>query len=149
MTMNFLFKFNNVCVIICFLAKLLTLTVLFSTAVYAEVVTEPLILAILFFTPLVLAFYSDFLTNLLVLGSFFSNSVLSKLYLVFKENPPVSILFTLATNLSYTVFLTTSFFTTLLNLLKSRETDTNLLISNLSTSVFVLPKFVFSAKLKV
>ena len=57
------------------------------------------------------------------------------------------ILFTLANNLSYTVFLTTSFFTTLLNLLKT-GTGTNLTISNLPTSVFKLAKFVFSAKLK-
>ena len=56
----------------------------------------------------------------------------------------VSILFTLATNLSYTVFLTTSFFT------KSKSTGTgaNLSISNLSTSAFRLAKFVFNAKLE-
>ena len=59
------------------------------------------------------------------------------------------ILFTLATSLSYTVFLTTSFFTTSLNLLKSTGTGTNLSISNLSTSVFKLAKFDFNAKLEV
>ena len=58
-------------------------------------------------------------------------------------------LFTLATNLSYTAFLTASFFTTLLNLLKSVRTGTNLLMSNLSTSVFKLAKFVFNEKLEV
>ena len=56
-------------------------------------------------------------------------------------------LFTLATNLSYTVFLTTSFFTTLLSFAKSLGTCVNLSISNLSTSVFKLAKFHFSAKL--
>ena len=56
-------------------------------------------------------------------------------------------LFTLATNLSYTVFLTTSFFTTLLSFAKSLGTGVNLSISSLSTSVFKLPKFDFSAKL--
>ena len=56
-------------------------------------------------------------------------------------------LFTLATNLSYTVFLTTSFFTASLSLLKSTGTGANLSISNLSTSVFKLAKFDFSAKL--
>ena len=66
-------------------------------------------------------------------------------YLVFKTNPLVSILLTL----SYKVFLTTSFFTTTLNLLKSTGTGTNLSISNLFTSVFKLPKFYFSAKLEV
>ena len=58
-------------------------------------------------------------------------------------------LFTLATNLSYTVFLTTSFFTTSLSLLKSTGTGTNLSMSNLSTSVFKLAKFVYNAKLEV
>ena len=58
-------------------------------------------------------------------------------------------LFTLATNLSFTVFLTTSFLLTSLNLLKSAGTGTNLLISSLSTSVFRLAKCVFSAKLEV
>ena len=57
-------------------------------------------------------------------------------------------LFTLATNLSYTVFLTTSFFTTLLSLLKSVGTGANLSISNLSTSVSKVAKFVFNAKLE-
>ena len=53
-------------------------------------------------------------------------------------------LFTFATNLSYTVFLTTSFFTTSLSLLKSTGAGANLSISSLSTSVFKL-----SAKLEV
>ena len=78
----------------------------------------------------------------------FSNSDLSISYLVLKRKSLVSIAFTLATNLSYTVFLTTSFFTTLLNLLKSLGTGTNLSMSNLSTSVFKLAKFVFNAKLE-
>ena len=58
-------------------------------------------------------------------------------------------LFTLATNLSCSVFLTTSFFATSLSLLKSTGTGTNLSISNLSTSAFKLAKFVFNAKLEV
>ena len=57
----------------------------------------------------------------------------------------LTILFTLATNLSFTVF---SFLLTSLNLLKSAGTGTNLLISSLSTSVFRLAKCVFSAKLE-
>ena len=79
----------------------------------------------------------------------FSNSYVSVSYLVFRTNPLVSILFTLATNLSYTVFLTTSLFATLLNLLKSVGTGANLSMSNLSTSVYKLAKFVFNAKLEV
>ena len=54
-------------------------------------------------------------------------------YSVFKTNPLVSILFTLVTNLSYAVFLTTSFFTTSLSLLKLTGIGINLSISNLST----------------
>ena len=55
---------------------------------------------------------------------------------------------TLAANLSYRA-LTTSFFTTSLSLLKSARTGANLLMSNLSISVFRLAKFVFSVKLEV
>ena len=43
---------------------------------------------------------------------------------------------TFVTNLLYSVFLTTSFFTTLLNLAKSLGTGVNVSISNLSTSLF-------------
>ena len=64
-----------------------------------------------------------------------SNSDLSVSYLVFQTNLLVSILFTLATNLSYTAFLTTSFSTTSLSLPKSTGTMTNLSTSNSSTSV--------------
>ena len=56
---------------------------------------------------------------------------------------------TFSTNLSYTAFLTTSLLTTSLNLLKSTGTVTNLSISNTSTSVFKLTKFVFNAKPEV
>ena len=62
-------------------------------------------------------------------------------YLVSKTNPVVSILSTFVTNLSYTVFITTSFFTTLLSLAKSLGTGTNFAMSNLSTSVFKLARF--------
>ena len=61
----------------------------------------------------------------------------------------LSILFTLVTNLSFAVFLTTSFFTTSLSLIKSIGTGINLSMSNLSTSVFRLAKFVFNAKVDV
>ena len=68
-------------------------------------------------------------------------------YLVFKTNPLVSMLFTLATNLSHVIFLTGSFFTTSLCLIKSTGAGANLSISNLSTSAFKLAKFSFNAKL--
>ena len=56
-------------------------------------------------------------------------------------------LFTLETNLLYSDFLTTFFFTTLLSLSKSLGAGVNLSISDLSTSVFKLGKFGISAKL--
>ena len=70
-------------------------------------------------------------------------------YLVFKTKSLVSILFTFVASLSCTVFLTTSFLTKSSNLLQSSGTGANLSMSNLSTSVFRLAKFVFSAKLEV
>ena len=51
------------------------------------------------------------------------------------------------TNLLCSVFLTTTFLTTLLNLAKSTGTVFNLPASILSTSVFKLAKFDFIAKL--
>ena len=66
----------------------------------------------------------------------------------FKKSPVVSMLLTLAINLSYKVFLTTSFFTTLLSFAKLLGTGVNLSISNLSTSVFKPAKFDFSANLQ-
>ena len=56
-------------------------------------------------------------------------------------------LFTFAANLSDRVFLTKSFFTTSLSLLELTGPGINLSMSSLSTSVFKLAKFVFSAKL--
>ena len=54
----------------------------------------------------------------------------------------------LATNLSYSFFFTTLFFTTD-NLLKYKGTGTNLSISSLSTLVFRLAKFDFSPKVLI
>ena len=58
-------------------------------------------------------------------------------------------LFTFAANLSYRAFLTTSFLTTSLNLLKSTGTGANLSMYSLSISVFRPAKFVFSTNLEV
>ena len=80
---------------------------------------------------------------------FFSKSDLPVPYLVFKTNQLTSKLFTLETNLSYLVFLTTSFFTTSLSLPKSTGTDTNLSLSNLSISAFKLAKSDFAASVDV
>ena len=131
-----------------------------------------LILGILPSISEILAFKPVFLTKLIVSGILFSTAANSLLvaggsvfnkpiasfalffasdlsisYVVFKTNFVVSMLSTFVTNLSYKVFLTTTFLTTLLSLAKSLETSANLSISNLSTSVFRLAKFGFSAKL--
>ena len=68
---------------------------------------------------------------------------------VFKTNALVSILFIFVTNLSCTVFLTTSLFTTLLGLHKSTGTVFDLSTSILSTSAFNLGNFHFDARLDV
>ena len=56
---------------------------------------------------------------------------------------------TLETNLLYSTFFTTSFFTTLLSLAKLSETGVNFGSSNLSISAFKLAKFVFDAKVLI
>ena len=86
------------------LTKLLTLGILFSTAVNAVFVAKLLISGILPSISVILVLQSVFLTRPLVPGILFSNSDLSASYLVFKTNPLVSMLSTLATNLLYTVF---------------------------------------------
>ena len=132
---KFIFNINNFNIIVCFLTRLLTLGILFSIAVNA-----------VFLAKLLISGINKKLTRPLVSGILFSNSVLSVLYLVLNTKSLVSILFTFSTNLLYTSFLTTSFFITSLNLLKSTGISINLWISNLSSSVFRLAKLVFSAK---
>ena len=115
MITNFFFNFTNFCIAVCFLfTKLLTSGILFSTAVNAKLVATSVILGILPSISVILAFKSVFLARSLVSGIFLSESLilfskfdLSVSYVVFKTNPVVSMLFTLATNLSYSVFLTT------------------------------------------
>ena len=107
--------FNLASKSVCF-TELLTYGILFSTTVNAELVPRPAILGILPSILVILAFKSAFFANSLVSGIllspsliFFSKSDLSVSYVVFKTNPVVSMLFTLATTLSYTVFLIASF----------------------------------------
>ena len=104
---NFLFNICYFCVIVCFLTKLLTSGILFSTAVNAELVAKLAILGILFSTSVILEFKSVFLAKsllsrvfLFVSLIFFSKSYLSVSYVVFKTNRVVSVLSTFATNLS-------------------------------------------------
>ena len=119
--------------------------ILLSATVNAELVAKPLMLGILFYTSVILELKSTFTTKFLTAGilfsaasnssslatplpcfSIFSIFELSASYLVFKTNPLVSILSIFVTNLLYSVFLTTSFFTASLSLLKSIGTERRL-----------------------
>ena len=82
MITNLLFSFTNLyCV---FLTKLLTFGILFSTAVNAELVGNPVILGILFSISVILAFKSVFfLARSHVLGIFFSASLIVFLILIY------------------------------------------------------------------
>ena len=100
--------------------------ILFSTVFNAVFVPKLLVSGILFSTVV----NPVFVARLLVSGILFSNSNLSVSYLVFNTKSLVSILSPFATNLLYAAFLTTSFFTTLDNLLKSAGIGTNLSICN-------------------
>ena len=89
-----------------FLAKLLTFGILFSTAVNAELVANPVILGISFSSSVILAFKCVFLARSIVLGiffsaslNFFSRSDLPVSYLVFKTNSVASMLSTFVTYL--------------------------------------------------
>ena len=95
------FNLSNFCGIICFLTKLLTLGILFFNFIFDAVFVAKLLTSGILFPNSVRFIFS---TKSVTLGIFFSNSVLSVWYLVFKTNAPVSILFTFAANLSYTVF---------------------------------------------
>ena len=95
-----------------FLTRLLILGFLFSTAVNAEVGAKPVRLGISFLTS------SIFVLRLLLVAKLLISAILSSIFFVLT---------------SYSVFLTTSFLTTSLNLLKSVGTGVNLSISSLST----------------
>ena len=86
-----------------FLTRLLILGILFSTVVNSVFVAK-LLAGILPSISAILASQLVFLTRLQVSGILFSNSDLSVSCLVFKTNPLASILFTLPTNLAYSVF---------------------------------------------
>ena len=57
---DFTLNFTNFCVVVCFLTKLLTFGILFSTAVNAELVAKLLILGILPSTSVILELKSVF-----------------------------------------------------------------------------------------
>ena len=100
---------------------MLTFGILLSTTVNAKVVAKPLILGISVLTSFI------FVLKIVLVAKLVISGILS------------SIFFILAL---YSVFLTTSFFTTLLSLLKSTGTGASLSISNLPTLLFTLLKLV-------
>ena len=85
-------------------ANLLISEILFSTAVNAPLVANPLTQGILPSTSVILELRSVFLARSLTSGIFLS-ILLTFSYLVLKTKIVVSIPFTFATNLSYSVFL--------------------------------------------
>ena len=101
------------------MTRLLKFGILFSTAVNAEVFAKPLILGISVLTPFI------FVLRIVLVPKLVISSISS------------SIFFILAL---YSVFLRTSFLTTLLSLLKSVGTGANFSICNLSTLLFKLLK---------
>ena len=99
------------------MTKLLTLGILFSTAVRAVVVAKSVILGISHLTSFILALRVVLVANLGI------SSILSLIFYILAL---------------YTPFLTTLFFTASVGLLKSTGTGTNLSTSNLSALLFQL-----------
>ena len=100
----------------------MTLEILFSTAVSAEVVIRPLILGILALTSF------TFVLRIVLVAKLVISGILSSMFLILAL---------------YSVLLTTSFFTASLSLLKSTGKGANLSLSNISTLLFKLLELVF------
>ena len=100
-----------------FLTRLLTFGILYSTAVNAEFIAKPLILGTSVLTSFI------FVLRIVLVPKLVISVILSSIYFILAL---------------YSVFSTTSFFTTLVSLLESTATGAILLISNLSTLLFKL-----------
>ena len=75
---NFIFNVTNFCVTVTFLTKLLTLGILFSTAAKAVLVTQLVILSILFLISFILASRALVAAKLVILGiSFLTSFILA------------------------------------------------------------------------
>ena len=68
MISNFLFNFTSFCVILSFLTELLTLGILFLTAVRVVVLDKLVMLGILPLTSFILAFRAEVVAKLVILG---------------------------------------------------------------------------------
>ena len=137
-TSIFVFNFTNICVIV-FLAKLLTLSILFSTAVRAVLVTKLVILSISTLTSFSLVWRAAVAAKLVILGisPLTSFTLALRKALVAKLVIPgilSSIFFYLS--IIY-LFLTASFFTSSLSLLRSIGTGFNSSTFELSTLIKV------------
>ena len=98
---NFILNFTDFCIIVSFLDKLLTLGILFSTAVRAVLVVANLvILDMLFLISFILALTAALEATLVISG------ILSSMFFILAL---------------YASFLTTSFFNSSLSLLKAKE----------------------------
>ena len=140
-TSNFIFNFTNFCVIVSYLTKLLTLGILFSTAVRVVVVVAKLvILGILFVTPFILELRAVVVAMLLILGIYFLTSFILALRVILVAKLVISgVLSSIFLILAlYKSFLTTSV-----------GTFFSLSMSNLSTLDFKLAKSTFLANLDV
>ena len=116
---NVIFNFTNFCVIASFLTKLLTLGILFSTAVRAVVIAKLVTLGILFLASFILALKVVSVGNIR--------------YFIFH-------IFYLSIICIF--FLTTSFLNTSLSLLKSIGAGSKLSTSNLYILLFKILKLV-------
>ena len=116
MISNFLFNFINFYVTVTFFTKLLTLGILFLTALRAFLVAKWVILVISSLISFTLALRVVLVAQLVMSG------ILCSMFLILAL---------------HTSFLMTSFFTTSLSLHKSTGTATNSTTSNLSTLLFL------------
>ena len=80
MISNFLFNFISFCVIVSFLTKLLTLGILFSTAVSALLVAKLVILGISSLTLFILALREALVAKLVISGVFSSIFLILAVY---------------------------------------------------------------------
>ena len=120
---NFIFNFTNFYVIVSFLTKLLTLGILFPTAVRAVVVAKLVILGISPLTPFILALRETLVAKFVILSILPLTSFILELREVLVDKLIISgILSSIFLILAlYTSFFTTSFFTASLVYLNQQE----------------------------
>ena len=121
------------------MTELLTLCILFSTAVRAVVVAMLLILGIPPLVSFILALREALVAKLVILVI----SPLTSFMLALREALVVKLVILYTSLALYASYLMTSCFTTSLSLIKSKGTGTNLSTSDLTTLIFKSLKLVF------